>query len=176
IALAPLGAQAAGPNFNLEGQSRDALGANGSLPVGRGVGDGTCTTAGLVNWREQDWLPNRINISGGPVVNQQIVVEIDHSSAMTPGEAGIFTYVATPNPASPTFPTGLRPATIPANFPADPTGGLQTSAGVTATFVSLTPSTITPTTTTLTYTFNVSVTGAAGQVTFMTRLSSGAHG
>src|SRR5947209_5777142 len=34
----------------LEGQSRDALGANGSLPVGRGVGDGTWTTAGLVNW------------------------------------------------------------------------------------------------------------------------------
>src|SRR5439155_15017544 len=66
--------------------------------------------------------------------------------------------------------------TIPTTNPHDTTGlakGLQASAGVTATFVSV--SAVTSATTTLTYTFTVNMTGATGSVQFMVRLNAGSH-
>src|SRR5947209_17625536 len=60
LGIAPLTAQGAGFTAGFEGQARDTIGANGALPVGRGVGDGIWTSSGLANWRELDWIPMRV--------------------------------------------------------------------------------------------------------------------
>src|SRR5437764_428394 len=130
LGIAALTAQGAGFTAGFEGQARDTIGANGNLPVGRGVGDGVWASSGLANWRELDWIPMRVNVTnttGGPVT-QTIVVNVDHASGSSPGEAGLFTFVATPDPKSALFPVGLRPDAIPTSNLADLARGLEPSA------------------------------------------------
>jgi uncharacterized repeat protein (TIGR01451 family) len=151
LTIAPIAAQAA--SVTLQGQDRDTAGANGSLPVGFGVGNGTWTTSSLQNWREQDLIPLRLVFTGN-AVNQTVTVQIDHNTVSgTPGFVGLFPFTATYPPPS---------AALNSIF-TSPDGVIITNV----TLDSSAP--------TWTYTFTANFVGATGTVQLKDWLAAGAH-
>src|SRR6266478_150022 len=76
LALAPLGAKAAGFNADLQGQSATAPHSH--------TATGTYITTNLQNWEELDTIPFRVNMTGGPVTGQTITVTFDHQKTLGP--------------------------------------------------------------------------------------------
>src|SRR5947208_7948481 len=100
-AAAPMAAHAA--SVALQAESRNvSTPAFDNLPPGFGVGAPPFSTANPSNWREQDYIPLQIHLTGGPATAQQIDIQIDHNDVSgNQGIAGLVNYTPSRSPALP---------------------------------------------------------------------------
>ncbi len=64
---------------------------------GQSKGDTNWISVNLQNWKELDYIPLRVKMTGGPVSNQVITVSFDHSKNLIPGVQNLISFVPSSN-------------------------------------------------------------------------------
>jgi len=82
LLVAPLVASATGFSVDLQGQSRN---------------DTNWVSGGLMGWRELDYIPVRVFLTGGPAANQAIRVDFEHMNGSKPGIQNLMGFFASTN-------------------------------------------------------------------------------
>src|SRR5580765_5539645 len=83
-----------------------AAGYGGSFTLqGQSKGSTNWITSNLQNWQELDYIPCRIYVTGGPLINQTLTVDFPHLSGTTPGFQDLTSFVPSSNAILTSAPT-----------------------------------------------------------------------